>query len=82
MFWLHEGNAMRLLTFLISSYCNWRARRYQNALRKAAERHARVSQMAGLEYSDEGGRLNKLRFLKREHAMLDWSSWHAAIRDD
>ena len=73
---------MQIVASLKSSYRSWQARRYEQAVRKAVERHARVSNMAKLEYSDEGGRLNKLRFLKREHAVLDWSSWHAAIRDD
>ncbi len=51
-------------------------------LKKAVERHARASSLPAGKFSDEGGRLSKLRFLRREHMYLDWSSWHSAVRDD
>ena len=63
-------------------YLRYRKQRGAWDLKKAAERHARVSGLPGEKFSDEGGRLNKLRFLRREHMYLDWSSWHSAIRDD
>ena len=63
-------------------YHRHRERHQAGKLKKAVERHARASDLPGGEFTDEGGRLNKLRFLRREHMFLDWSSWHSVIRDD
>ncbi len=63
-------------------YHRYEEQRRARGLKKAVERHARLSSQPGGKFSDEGGRLNKLQFLRREHMYLDWSSWHSAIRDD
>ncbi len=63
-------------------YLRYRKKRVAMDLKKTVERHARASSLPAGKFSDEGGRLNKLRFLRREHMYLDWSSWHSAIRDD
>ena len=63
-------------------YRLYEEKRRRRCLNRAAEKHARVSGLPGGEFTDEGGRLNKLRFLRREHMYLDWSSWRSAIRDD
>ena len=63
-------------------YHTYREKRRARGQKKAAERHARASSLPDEKFSDEGGRLNKLRFLRREHMYLDWSSWHSVIRDD
>ena len=63
-------------------YRLYEEKRRGRCLNKAEEKHARVSNLPDEKFSDEGGRLDKLRFLRREHMYLDWSSWHSAIRDD
>ena len=63
-------------------YRLYEEKRRRRLLKKAAERHARASSFPGGEFTDKGGRLDKLRFLRREHMYLDWSSWHSAVRDD
>lgn len=70
-----------LLRSMARQYSGWRERRCQHLIRHAAEQHALASNLPGHEFSDEGGRLNKLRFLRREHMFLDWSSWHSSFRD-
>ena len=60
-------------------YVEKRRRQY---LERAAERYTRVSARPNETFSDDGEGMNKLRFLRREHMYLDWSSWHSAIRDD
>ena len=34
------------------------------------------------EFVHQGGRLDKVRFLRREHMFLDWTSWHSVLRED
>ena len=55
-------------------YCLYEEKRRAKILTKAAEKQARVSGLPGNEFTDEGGRLDKLRFLRREHMHLGWSS--------
>lgn len=33
------------------------------------------------EFSSAEGRLDKVRFLKREHMFVEWTSWTAALRE-
>ena len=74
----------RMLAFIgiRALYRRYSVKRHTRQLAKAVERHARASNLPDDKFSDEGGRLDKLRFLRREHMYLDWSSWHSAIRDD
>ncbi|MCI0438770.1 MAG: hypothetical protein L0177_06510 [Chloroflexi bacterium] len=60
----------------------WRERRAERRARKALERQEMRSKLPGHEFSDEERALDKLRFLRREHMYLDWTSWHSAIRDN
>ena len=67
----------------IKALCHRHREKHQaRQLARAVERHARESNMPAETFSDEGDRLHKVRFLRREHMYLEWSSWHSAIRDD
>ncbi len=60
----------------------WRVRRAALRARKAPERQEMRSKLPCNEFSDDERALDKLRFLRREHMYLDWTSWHSAIRDN
>ena len=71
---------------LLGSLTRWyharRSLRGQQYLAEAAERHARMGTLPRHEFRHQGGRLDKVRFLRREHLFLDWTSWHSAMRED
>ncbi len=66
---------------LVNWYRESRARRYARFVREAAERHARARLMPRHEFTHQGGRLDKVRFLRREYMFLEWTSWVSALRE-
>jgi hypothetical protein len=71
-----------MLRSLVQWYIHWRATREARSLREAAERHARVGSLPRHEFRHQGGRLDKVRFLRREYMFVEWSSWQSALRED
>lgn len=66
---------------IVNWYLEGRARRYARFLREAAERRARARVLPRHEFAHQGGRLDKVRFLRREYMFLEWTSWVSALRE-